>query len=260
MALVQKSLGMRSDLNLSDVPEMLPGARPGANPAARWQFEQRCKELHAEAMVDLQDAKEAQMAIGASTPSDLEAMFPTLDASLVQLLAAEAPTPQQALETLLALAAATSAPVSSRPQPPLDLGTDDMCEFPSLTDADGWQVPSRRGFQLDQEAEDKTAWCDHAKRVANLPAPHVVSRKPQPTARRKQQNAVAAQAAGNLEAEADAQWIDSYELRQQQGQRRARRLAQHGRGVRGNHQAPDTQTCEASQVSDTEAVGAEQTE
>merc|ERR1719291_460956 len=99
---------------------MMPGAKPGANPSERWGFEQRCKQLHAESVVEETEKVENTRAAsgGTATGDDLVAMFPLLEPSLVRSLAAEARTPQQAIETLLALAAATSEPLGEGEERP----------------------------------------------------------------------------------------------------------------------------------------------
>merc|ERR1719198_111679 len=104
------------------------------------------------------------------TVEQLEAMFPSLDAALVRVLAADASTPQQAMETLLALMAATTE-AAAPALPPRDLGLDDIDAFPSLADADGWQISSRQLFDRDPEADLGSAWCDRAREIASKPEP-----------------------------------------------------------------------------------------
>mmetsp|Transcript_652 Transcript_652/g.790 ORF Transcript_652/g.790 Transcript_652/m.790 type:complete len:164 (-) Transcript_652:16-507(-) len=147
-------------LNLFDIPEMLPGARPRANPAQREEFEERCRLLHcqseAERAEERREHLQEEAAIAASSTSaapalaDIEAMFPLLDAALVRAIYTEAAEPQDAVDTLLALSAA-AADVSEgaeRPAspPPLELGVEDHEKFPSLVDSSGWQVASERQF------------------------------------------------------------------------------------------------------------------
>merc|ERR1740138_2047403 len=76
-------------------------------------------------------------------------MFPSLDPDLVRVLASEGPSPQHAMETLLAHVAA----------------------FPSLTDSEGWQVMSQTQFEKDPDEELGSAWRDRAKAVASKPGP-----------------------------------------------------------------------------------------
>merc|ERR1719213_553298 len=96
-------------------------------------------------------------------------MFPALDSALVHALAADAGTPQQAMETLLALAEAVAEPAKVL-QPEAELSLQDMDAFPSLMDADGWQVSSQHMF--DRTSDDLgSAWRDRAKAVASQPAP-----------------------------------------------------------------------------------------
>jgi len=209
-------------------PEMMPGAQTGIHRAARWQFEQRCKFLGEEEL-EADTAEHIRSATDAATlPTDLEAMFPALDASLVHALAAEALTPEHAIETLLALAAAMAEPAVQsgheprEPTPLRDLGTDDLNKFPSLTDADEWELPSRRAFELDKNANDKSDWRDRAKDAADLPGHSLGPRKLVAARRKKMPKQTQREVT-------EDQCPDAYELRQQQGQRRALKQAQYGR-------------------------------
>merc|ERR1712226_1476693 len=103
-------------------------------------------------MGDEDVARRAKLNAGAVvTVADLEVMFPLLDAALVRSIATDVPTPQHAIETLLALNDAMSEPVAGGPRastpPPRDLGVEDYEKFPSLLDADGWQVVCRKDFE-----------------------------------------------------------------------------------------------------------------
>jgi hypothetical protein len=162
----------RPQVNLFDIPELMPGARSSASPAERLDFEQRCIHLHMtdEEKVVHPTRAAAPMTAGHVTIQDLEDMFPALDSALVRALAADAGTPQQAMETLLALAAAVAEPVEVA-QPEAELGLQDMDAFPSLMDADGWQVSSQHMFHCDVEESLGSAWCDRAKAIAKSPAP-----------------------------------------------------------------------------------------
>jgi hypothetical protein len=231
--MVHFSAKARPNLNTFDVPEMMPGSVPRANPAARYEFTERCKQLHVEAQ---QEGPSAPVASHASGPVDLVAAFPNLDATLVHAIVADSPTTQHALETLLALAGALSEPSGSVPRaapPPRDLGTCDLLLFPSLTDSDGWQVPSKRGFELDDEA-DKTDWRDRTKAAADLPGPTWQPRvRMVPGARRKKAPEMLREAGSDSmdacapEAEAD-HLRRRHELRQKHSRRRATKHAHCG--------------------------------
>lgn len=164
------------EVNLSDIPELMPGAHSSTNPAQRVEFEERCRELYAERMEE-QHAGTPAPETGA-TVSELEAMFPNLDSALVQVLVADAATPQQALETLLALASAASDEFLGPPLPSKDIGLQDLEAFPSLVDADGWQVSSQQMFERGLEDDLGSAWCDRAKAGASMPLPRQVARVP----------------------------------------------------------------------------------
>lgn len=222
-------------VNLFDMPELMPGAQPSANPAQREEFEQRCRQLHDTAIAEEQERAETKREAAGSraTTSDLEAMFPTLDAALVRTLAAEAPTPQHAIETLLALAAATAEPVAGGERaaspPPRDLGVEDMDKFPSLTDGDGWQVVSKQQFERDPEEELGSAWRDRAKTAAGVPAPP--QKKPAaPPAGYGAQKRRSAQKKEDAVDREQPQLETDYEFRQRMGQKRAQNRAQYGRG------------------------------
>lgn len=239
--MVHFSAKARPNLNTFDVPEMMPGSFPRANPAARYEFTERCKQLHVEAR---QEGPSAPNASHASGPADLVAAFPNLDAALVRAIASDSPTTQHALETLLALAGALSQPsVPRAASPPRDLGTCDLLLFPSLTDSDGWQVPSKRGFELDDEA-DKTDWRDRTKAAADLPGPTWQPRvRTVAAARRKKAPEMVREAgsdsvdAYDMEAEADHHLRRRHELRQKHGRRRAAKHAHYGLPIALNEAA-----------------------
>ncbi|CAE7761270.1 unnamed protein product, partial [Symbiodinium pilosum] len=109
------------------------------------------------------------------------AMFPTLDADLVRSIYAEAQTPQDAVDTLLALTVAADPMEVPLPTlPPLEVGMDDHDKFPALTDAEGWQVANQKLFDRDPEEDLGSAWRDRAKAAQHMPAPKaaVASAKP----------------------------------------------------------------------------------
>lgn len=218
------------DVNLFDMPEMMPGAAPSANPAQREEFEQRCKMLHRDD-VNEERAHNANVRVNsgaAATCTELQEMFPMLDPELIRVLCADAPHPQHALETLLALSAAVAEPVSggegSAPLPdlpPLNLGFEDHEKFPSLTDQNGWQVGSSKLFEKDPEEDLGSAWRDRAKAAQDLPAPKASPSAPVLAKRRQKPK--------DDEDHGD-EFLSAYEHRHTVGQRRARRRAMYGRG------------------------------
>lgn len=103
--------------------------------------------------------------------TDLEAMFPNLDAALVKALSAEAATPQQALETLLKLAASMQSPAATA-EPARDVGLESAELFPALLDTDGWQIASTDMLQPAlTETTPSISWSERAKAAAAKPAP-----------------------------------------------------------------------------------------
>lgn len=206
------------NINLFDIPELMPGARSSATPAERTDFEQRCIQLYADDMEE-QYAQAAPVVTDrtavATTMAELEVMFPDLDPALVRALAADAGTPQQAMETLLALSAATAEP--TRPAlPPKDLGLQDADAFPSLVDADGWEVASQRLLDRSFEEDLGSAWRDRAKAIASKPAPSSAPGKQSGNVKKR---AAKQTESGSPEA---AQPETEYEFRQRLGQQRIR--------------------------------------
>eukprot|EP00928_Gymnodinium_smaydae_P036757 TRINITY_DN2564_c0_g1_i4.p1 TRINITY_DN2564_c0_g1~~TRINITY_DN2564_c0_g1_i4.p1 ORF type:complete len:220 (+),score=52.21 TRINITY_DN2564_c0_g1_i4:102-761(+) len=178
----------RPHVNLSDIPELMPGAQPSANPAQREHFEQRCIKLHAEEVEEKQAvAAENQAAAGAgpaSAGSGLESMFPNLDPALIRAICSDSPSQQGAIETLLALSAAAAEPHNGTIEkaavptlPPLNVGLEDHDKFPSLVDSKGWQVGCERQFDFAErmaggkDEELGSAWRDHAQTAGEIPAP-----------------------------------------------------------------------------------------
>jgi len=226
-------------LNLSDIPEMLPGARPGANPAQREEFEKRSRMLHYdEVEEETQKVAQTRAAAGHGPSSsmsckDLEEMFPMLDAALVRSLRAEAPSAQHAIETLLALAGSCAEPVGGaaagaeagpvKELPPFKLGVEDHTKFPSLIDADGWQLPNPRLEEVDKEKG--SVWRDRANAAKDKPAPKA---KVEPVAwgpKKKQ-----GRQKGEEEEEEKVQPYTDYECRHRAGERRAKQRVQYSRG------------------------------
>lgn len=140
----------------------------------RGEFQRRCHEANIEEvqreMRWEQARSSAVLTTTVITATTLESMFSTLDPSLVRSISAEAATPQQALQILLALSASIAAPAAVEEPPSADIGVDDHEAFPVLLDTDGWQVVSNRAF-INHDSGEKTcsAWCDRAKAAAELP-------------------------------------------------------------------------------------------
>jgi len=229
-------------VNLFDMPELLPGAQPSANPAQREGFEQRCRQLHRDEAEEACEAHEAAAIIDAAAgakaaASDLEAMFPNLDPGLVRAIHGEAQMPQQAIETLLALSAAVAEPVgsegTSRPvsSPPRNLGVDDPHKFPSLLDSDGWQVVSQKQLEQDPDAEPGSEWRDRAKAAADMPAPRPAPAATAPA--RGQATRRRGSSQKEEEREPEQPLVNEYELRQSAGERRVQLRTQYGRSGRG---------------------------
>jgi hypothetical protein len=219
-------------VNLFDLPELLPGAKPSANPAQREEFEQRCRQLHLEELSEERAARrEVRMAAGHHvTATDLEEMFPNLDAQLVRALCADAPTPQHAIETLLALAASTAEPVAggeapprATTPPPIDLGVEDHEKFPTLVDSSGWQVASQQQFEKDPDEELGNVWRDRAHAAKDMPAPKATYTGATVGRRRT----------GKKEEDCEPlqqEFMTDYEYRQRAGQLRAKHRVLYGRG------------------------------
>mmetsp|Transcript_75653 Transcript_75653/g.105048 ORF Transcript_75653/g.105048 Transcript_75653/m.105048 type:complete len:259 (+) Transcript_75653:68-844(+) len=243
-----KAKGRAGYVNLFDMPELMPGAQPSANPAKREEFEQRCRQLHRdEEQERLEQQYEKSVTAAAQEKAslqELQAMFPTIDADLIRVLHAEAPTPQQAVETLLALADAATEGVPVTTPPPLDMGMDDEEKFPVLTDANGWQVVSQRLIHRDPEEDLGSAWCDRAKAVQHMPAPVLEKVSPVAPKRKPKKEEKDAKA-----VEEDDVFETDYDFRHRIGQNRAKHRARYGRGrgaARGTPQGEEEDEDEAS--------------
>lgn len=92
---------------------------------------------------------------------DFETMFPSFEPSLLQAIVAESPSWEKALEVLLALADdnivvdVCSSPIAKDP-------VTDHVGFPTLLDADGWEVVCG----VDVEEEQDISWCDVVRAAA----------------------------------------------------------------------------------------------
>lgn len=215
-------------LNTFDLVEQMPGAQSSANPAQREEFEQRCKKLYNEERQDEgYAAARAPAAAGSKMEvSDMQAMFPSLDADLVRMLCAEAPSPEHALNTLLALAASMGDPGPPGPTVPApDIGVDDADKFPCLMDGDGWQVPGTRANLASETEEPTNAWRDRAKAAAALPSPQ----RPAPAPKAARRGPAVPKKSNDAQQVDGAEYCTEletdFEFRQRRGERRARNIA-----------------------------------
>jgi len=223
-------------VNLSDMPELMSGAQPGSNPAQREEFQQRCCQLYREGEYEMREAAVVHRAAAGSGAgaTDLEAMFPLLDPGLVCAIHAEAPTPQHAIETLLALNAAMvpgdeKAVQRTASPPPRQLGVEDHVQFPTLVGGNGWQVVNHTSLDEEPKEDLGSIWRDRAKAAAVIPAPRATppSNATAWGAKQRQRRP--------KEKEDDEEFLlpTDYELRQKAGERRARHRAQFGRRASG---------------------------
>jgi len=208
-------------LNLSDLPETMAGARPRATPARRREFEQQSLLLHDEDIEHRQGSGPTDAGIDGT---ELEGMFPTLDASLIRTLLAEAASAQQVIDTLLSLAsAATTQDVHlAEGTFPMKPSVQDHSEFPLLISSDGWQVLPAR-FDLEDDSIG-TGWRDLAKSIAERPAP-----KCSPPARAPRSKKVK----GRRDEADESQELGlptEYDYRHLAGERRVNKKKLYGRG------------------------------
>lgn len=192
----------------------------------REQFESRCRHLYHESVLE-ETCDMRFMNSSSVTAKELEDMFPTLDSSLIQVLRAEAPSAQQAIDILLALVASvqdvnTGLAVPTRSLPSRErLGVDDHEKFPSLVDADGWQILCPMLGQVS-EGGLGSAWRDLALTAADKPELKRKPQQPRPNARRPPVQ-------GKKHAEGDAiQPMSEFEARQRDGERRYQNRKQYG--------------------------------
>mmetsp|Transcript_114407 Transcript_114407/g.363616 ORF Transcript_114407/g.363616 Transcript_114407/m.363616 type:complete len:258 (-) Transcript_114407:196-969(-) len=216
----------RASLNLSDLPELLPGARPSANPAHREEFETRCRKLYEDEGSDRRAQRSVASVATASLCRELELMFPDLDAALIFEVCGDAVSVQSAIEILLVLSAAadTTTPAAATGAPGrqrAELGVEDHEKFPTLFHAEATEgIPGG-------------AWCDRARAAAGLPAP------PPRADRRAQCGAVQRRGPEQRPRESEGSHEDNdesvlgltdHEARHLDGQRRAERRMRFGRG------------------------------
>mmetsp|Transcript_102506 Transcript_102506/g.161800 ORF Transcript_102506/g.161800 Transcript_102506/m.161800 type:complete len:265 (-) Transcript_102506:100-894(-) len=215
-------------VNVSDLPELLPGAQCNANPAQREEFEQQCRLLYKEEIEHQYHfyQRHPTAHIGtdfAASSDDMVAMFPSIDPVLIRTLVEEARTPQDAIETLLELSGMGYQRAAT--PPPLQLGVEDMEKFPSLVDADGWQVFSQRHMERGTEENFGSTWRDRAKAGIPLPAPTAVFSSARGTVVVKRRE--------RKEQESDATentTTTDYDVRHRKGQQRVKNRMHYGRG------------------------------
>lgn len=191
--------------------------RPQVNLSANWRDE--VGEI-------CETSRVVAPSLASSTSADFEAMFPNLDAALVQTLVSEAHSQQHAMDTLLTLAASMNEPTQASAQTK-DLGLTDANSFPMLTDADGWQVV--RHGQLDEkdEADLGIAWCERAKSIADKPAPTMKATAASIAGRPKRSSKQGGHPHSKI-APADS-FETEYECRQRLGRKRVQDRAKFGR-------------------------------
>merc|ERR1711971_851181 len=108
-----------------------------------------------------------------------------------------------------------------------------MEKFPSLVDADGWQVVSQQQFDRDSNENLGSAWRDRAKAAIPLPAPVVTPRLivVRNAAAVKQNGAIIDQKQRELEAKVNADFTETdYDFRHRRGKHRAWNRRQFSRG------------------------------
>lgn len=238
-----KRRSRRPDLNFYDVPEMLPGARPGAGPVEHAFFLRRCDALRAAEEEEFHANADEAAIESVLTHQQLEAMFPLLDADLVSSIYTEASSPEVGLNMLLALAGSLGEPAAEAmpPPPPVDLGVGDENAFPSLTDADGWQVVGRAQLEREPDAVLGNKWADCAKAAAMVPDRAPAPRKPlgawgRPQ-KEKEEETKHVKDANDADQECA---LSEYDQRHMAGERRIRHRAQFGRGHGHSQNATET--------------------
>lgn len=226
MASTVPKMCRRPQMNTCDLPELMPGAQPSANPAQREHFEATCRKLYQQ---DLEDEATFRPRLNMAATgrefevAQLEAMFPTLEPALIHTMVADSRSSDQAVELLLTLAASMSEAEDCHAiaVPDRDLKLTDGVHFPSLVDSEGWEVAGNK--HLEQDSQDLgSAWRDRAKSAVNLPTQTPKTRAAAAPAVRQQRQEK------HRELDADEN-LTEYEVRQLAGQRRAEHRARHQR-------------------------------
>lgn len=216
-------------------------------------------DTEADEVADEVHAAPAVAGGGGGAFAELEAMFPTLDAALVRSLAAESPSLERAVDTLMALAASTEEPVAQPEVPPRDTGLNDVSKFPSLTKG-GREPPGGHSTELGKEKEESTDWRDRAKSAAALPDP-APGRRQLAVAQARKRASAPAEADPHSDAYPGGRcadvYADEHAVRQERGQRRAKRIAERRAargGVRGQRVAEAEEDGESLDHDATDAV------
>jgi len=162
---------MATMVNISDIPELMPGAHSRANPADRERFERRCLEVYREDFEDDPYEYPAEEAVFGGSVHVLQSMFPSLDVALVQAISDEAPTQQHAIDFLL-MVSGSEPPSGSTPAMQRDPTNDDQI-FPALIGSNGWQVPGM--LSLECEGCGGLSWRDRVSAAANRLQPKKAS-------------------------------------------------------------------------------------
>lgn len=245
-------------LNMSDVPEMMPGARPGANPTERSHFEEACKKLWRAETKERKAAARRQntrVSLNAAERfSQLEAMFPDVDTALIHALCSEGRSTEEVVGTLVTLCAPMTEAVDDRLAPQsLSVRLEDEGRWPVLVDSAGWQVMNPR--QMNEAEEAGSDWCKRAKEVARLPTGKSAPRPDIQSRRRKE---LCPKEEVHFE---ESSPLTDYDFRQEKGAQRAKRLARKAEerftkvvpqySIPGDHEC----VCDVPPSSDSEAAG-----
>mmetsp|Transcript_39499 Transcript_39499/g.86137 ORF Transcript_39499/g.86137 Transcript_39499/m.86137 type:complete len:200 (+) Transcript_39499:59-658(+) len=144
-----KAAAEKPYLNDWDLPELMPGALPSANSVERDLFERRCKKMWRQ-----MEAEEARQRYRKQAEQDvttvaevceLQEMFPTVDAEIVQALYVEDYDMTSCVEKILKLVGGDipeSPPLKPLPE------TGDAAHFPSLAAQWGTSLPAKSPVDL----------------------------------------------------------------------------------------------------------------
>jgi len=216
-------------LNLSDIPELMPGAGPRASATQRSDFDRQCRMLY-EQETQAEVVSKPSSDADDVTSADLVAMFPTLDPVLVETLIKEALTPMHAIETLLALTA-TQGETQEQDLSPHEVLVGDHEKFPVLTDSQGWQVINHHQLDRNPDEELGNAWCERAKIAAQLPTSSARVQKAMPSATVGRSSKKVPLQDSVLDPPNEDM---EYELRQKKGQQHAQSRALRKRGLKAH--------------------------
>lgn len=200
-------------LNTFDLPELMLGARPSANPAQREEFMLRCKELHRNQVTATSDQAQRNKSTrphDAAAAAEIQAMFPVIDLSLIWSILADTSSREQAIDILLALSIATLPGDSENvagSSCPKEICFEDQEKFPSLTASQQ---------QQQQHIDLGTAWSDCVKAAAICPS--VAATITLPFARHERRSTRKPKTSESCEEQVETE----YEMRQRAGRRRAK--------------------------------------